>query len=155
MLYLITFFYGGLMGYSHYWKMTEPIQINDKQKKLIKEILKDHKAILFSWDGNGKPEFTDKILSFNGDGSQDLDHESFIVRFDEQNDFEFCKTARKPYDVAICKILFVLSLSPGFTFSSDGDIFNGEENWKDAQIWFWSKGYQDVVKTKMHEKENA
>lgn len=112
--------------------------ISAQQKELISEILDDHSDILA--DGMGEvgssPKFDDKELWFNGIG--DDSHETFGVVFGMM-DRGFCKTARKEYDVAVCKAILVLSLSDGFTYSSDGDIAEGEEGWADAKAWFKSK----------------
>lgn len=48
--------------------------------------------------GEGEVEITPFRVAFNGSG--DLSHESFILTADVCG-FEFCKTARKPYDLAV------------------------------------------------------
>jgi len=122
------------MGYTHYWKINKPLTINAEQKKLIKQVLKEHKAILFGGMGNGKPTFNDTILELNGDVRMGEDYENFMVEFGKtSSSFTFCKTARRPYDLAVCKILLILSLSDGFSFSSDGNI-DGQD-WHDALDW--------------------
>ena len=52
---------------------------------------------------NGKTNTTE--FGFNGIG--DLSHETFALNVGE-NEWNFCKTARKPYDLAVCMILLSL-----------------------------------------------
>ena len=74
-------------------------------------------------------EINEQIIRFNGDESKGLDHETFVFEFKEEDQSDFCKTARKPYDVFVCLCLISLANNlEGFTFSSDGD----EEDWEQA-----------------------
>ena len=60
-----------------------------------------------------------------------LSHETFnIQRKVETREFEFCKTARKPYDlmVCICLILLKWHFKDKVSISSDGDM----EDWQPA-----------------------
>ena len=90
---------------------------------------------LCGWDGTGEPVFTGTKVSFNGDASTGNDHESCIIELDGKESFNFCKTARKPYDVAVCIALICFHHYFGdcFTYSSDGNIEEGEEGWKLAK----------------------
>lgn len=139
------------MGYTHYWRMDKALKIAPLQKALIQEVLDSNKDILKGWDGLGKPEFTDKVLSFNGDATKDADHETFKVVFGKKEEFAFCKTAAKPYDEAVCKILLVLALSEGFNFSSDGACDGKLEDagWPNAVHWFIKKGFTDTLEKKI------
>ena len=139
------------MGYTHYMKQEKKIKLAPLQKELIKEVLQENKKILFGWEGKGKPVFNDKEISFNGNALTDEDHESFSIEFEKISGFEFCKTAAKPYDLAVCKILLILSLSEGFSFSSDGSSGGKltEENWPEALTWFIQKGYADTIEKKI------
>lgn len=136
------------MGYTHYWKQkTVSTNYSDQASKVSIEIpillelmpkysssaggyYKEHPILLKSGDGTGEPEINKAFISFNGDGSKDLDHESFYYEFEPKPfEFSFCKTARKPYDLAVC--LCLLSLAnhiDTFEFSSDG----GREDWETA-----------------------
>jgi len=71
------------------------------------------------------------VIRFNGVESQA--HETFLVeRFSRE--FEFCKTNRKPYDLAVCSVLILVSLyAEGGEISSDGlgETYTDSE-WKDA-----------------------
>jgi len=138
------------MGYTHYWKAAKALKISPVQKALIQEVLAEGELILAGGDGEGKPEFTSKLLSLNGKGEDDS-HETFLVYFGKKEEFAFCKTDLKPYDLAVCKLLLVLSLSEGFNFSSDGacDGSLTDGSWPNALVWFIQKGYADTVEKKI------
>jgi hypothetical protein len=86
--------------------------------------------------------FTSELIRFNGVGEDG--HETFYVGRDFDPEphqtaergkyFDFCKTARKPYDLAVCSSLIVLShhLKKNVAISSDGD--DEEENWPKAKL---------------------
>lgn len=85
-----------------------------------------------------KPQFGKKQILFNGsngnkrvkknnewqddDDSRDFNHETFLLN-QEAEDFTFCKTASKPYDLMVCASLIVAKHhSESFSFSSDGVV---------------------------------
>lgn len=102
------------MGYTHYFKLNKNTDLNDifvKEKyKMAQELFKECQKYfpnvkLCSWNGEGEPLFTEFGMFFNGDKSNNLHYESFCLGFDENNeDYTngFCKTAREPYDIAVC-----------------------------------------------------
>lgn len=95
------------MGYTRYWERTEK-PITDDFLKEVEEIIKDSakKGIAIrGWDGSGKPilNLTRIALNGNGKADKDLSYESFVI--DDEIGFHFCKTARKPYDYTVRKIL--------------------------------------------------
>lgn len=78
-----------------------------------------------------------------------LSHETFYIEYDSGKKYDFCKTARKPYDAVVCCVLIVLKEHLGykFNFSSDGD-FNNDE---------WERGielYNTVFNQYLHTKES-
>jgi len=80
--------------------------------------------------GDGEPVFDSEQIWFNGDESQDLNHEIFQLCI-FPSPFSFCKTARKPYDLMVCATLLLywhFFKEHGITISSDGDL----EDWKPA-----------------------
>ncbi len=91
-------------------------------------------VVIRGGQGKGEPEITPTRIWFNGDASQDLDHETFGVELFEMGSFQsfedidkdgafgFCKTARKPYDLLVCVSLMILkhNLGADLTVSSDG-----------------------------------
>ncbi len=131
------------MGYTHYWETDRALKVSVIQATLIAEILKEHADVLDIADHGPS------VLDFNGIGEEA--HENFYVEYGKNIKFAFCKTARKPYDIAVCKCLLVLSLSAGFNFSSDGgcDGKLDDESWPDALLWFISKGFESTITKKI------
>jgi hypothetical protein len=104
------------MGYTRYWDLNKN-EIADKDLKW-KEYCDYGKVLVLFLElnygikikgcaGDGEPQFSDKVISFNGDIVGGLDHESFYLPKDYSNDdvFNFCKTARKPYDIMVDMML--------------------------------------------------
>ena len=153
------------MGYTHYWKFKKnPKDCKNGSKKFAKsvELLKKCLAKVpaeiegetYDWEnftkkpvkipfvlkggnGEGEPKFTDELVCFNGDASIDCDHETCYFALDnDRYAFDFCKTARKPYDVAVCLALlcFKKNFDNDFSYSSDGN--KDDEGWKMAHNIF-------------------
>lgn len=70
----------------------------------------------------GAPIANEEKIFFNGCGFEDADHETFVLTKKAQS-YEFCKTARKPYDLAVqCTLLIAKHHAPDrITIASDGD----------------------------------
>jgi hypothetical protein len=87
------------------------------------------------------PLFSNDEVRFNGVGEEG--HETFIVlrEFEPQDwqrperglYFDFCKTARKPYDLVVCTCLIVFARHFGESFRVDSDGGDEEENWPAAR----------------------
>ena len=96
------------MGYTRYWKRTDK-EITEEFIAEVNEILEECKAhgiiIKDGW-GEHEPIVSLDEIEINGNAETGLDHESFYLG-NEKSDFEFCKTARKPYDFAVREILNV------------------------------------------------
>lgn len=111
------------MGYTHSWDM--PAEVAEENLinafAAIKMIVKKHKNIIgFEYDQPDKPPMVDikKGIRFNGMG--DDGHETFMILLSDTGS-QFCKTAEKPYDQAVCECLLVLrACIPEFRVSSDG-----------------------------------
>jgi hypothetical protein len=107
------------------------VQTIEKAHKLIK---KRKHCIIRGGLGEGTPMINESQVWFNGDAKKGLDHETFGIKwFDNQRTHDFCKTARKPYDLLVCVSLLAFKHAFDnpvvFRFSSDGD--NAE--WEDAR----------------------
>ena len=136
------------MGYTHYWNFSKVVKDIDKSEEkfaaavdLFKEKLKElPKSIrLANGVGEGKPIITHTEVVFNGIAADGEDYETFaiILADDESNSsFNFCKTARLPYDAAVCLALLCFKDAYGndFNYSSDGDI--NDEGWELAHQIF-------------------
>ena len=133
------------MGYTHYW--TQSANFTEDEWDYVRafftkmrELLPQHRTTawdndevpeLFGWDGIGSPEMSAVAVGFNGDKSKEINHETFRVekRLNEDS-WQFCKTARKPYDVAVNAMLLMFStMTPTtFTLATDGtNTIHGEE----------------------------
>jgi hypothetical protein len=125
------------MGYTHYWNQLrdftreEWAQIREDFEALLKDVQHVQGIPLASGEGEPgtSPEFTDEYILFNGVG--DDAHESFIVHrkrppkepWQSRRGGDFCKTARKPYDLAVIAALSYLCTVPdpaAFGANSDG-----------------------------------
>lgn len=128
------------MGYTHYWTFQQPKRGDAaKVEALYQKAVKDcAKIIRTYYEANGglsgytahTPIGTYGGLLVNGKG--DDAHEDFSLRehfkqnfattFYREPGFNFCKTARKPYDVVVTACLIVLKhrLGDYIDVSSDG-----------------------------------
>lgn len=109
------------MGYTRYWdRTTKPIDqdfidaitrvIADSEKRGIE---------IRGGDGSGSPHLGLDFIAFNGNGDLRLDHETCY--FGKETGFEFCKTARKPYDYTVRQALKIAEQMGMVTdVSSDG-----------------------------------
>ena len=94
------------MGYTRYWKRTDK-KIDKELIVAVCEIIADciNKGInICNGSGEGNPVVTLDEIAINGNDEVGLAHETFYLG-NEESDFEFCKTACKPYDYAVRKIL--------------------------------------------------
>jgi hypothetical protein len=96
------------MGYTHYWRPQrqftdlEWTEISSKAIKLVT----DSEIPVQLEDNNPRPPRIDEgVILFNGVG--DDGHEPFFLEKDRLVGFEFCKTARKPYDTLVCATLLI------------------------------------------------
>jgi hypothetical protein len=131
------------MGYTHYWNF-DPNKIENTEtlRKKFKRASKQIKSFA-NWLpnkgikicgglGQGKPIFNETEIWFNGDGSEKLDHETFNLHWSRPTTHgrfnDFCKTARKPYDLLVCFALLTFAeiFPEAFEFSSDGDMEDAE-----------------------------
>ena len=146
------------MGYTHYYyrqKELDKKKFQDFKDDVVKlhRSLPEHtnsaggyhthqRVIIKGGDGTGSPHFSIDGICFNGDKEKDMYHETFNIprvhmkeRVDENGlIFDFCKTARKPYDILVCASLIALKKHFGndVKVSSDGD----EEEWQPAIDFF-------------------
>jgi hypothetical protein len=126
------------MGYTHYWEhgpiaRTVFRDLADDARRIV-DMARSAGYTVAGPMGTGEPKFDDFGISLNG--SQDLweDHETFELT-PNATDFDFCKTARKPYDAVVCAILLRASLRvPGFIVKSNGDI-DGDD-WAEGRLLY-------------------
>ncbi|MHB1732020.1 MAG: hypothetical protein ACYCU8_00930 [Ferrimicrobium acidiphilum] len=139
------------MGYTHYW-FDRP-EVIDNYEDICKDIdqIKDycakHRITLLGWDRK-KQEYTSEAPLYDADriaisAPEDEVCETFCMTRKKKlaggEAFMFCKTARLPYDLAVCLILLRMqATTTGFTFESDGD-FDQEDEWQEAR-----RAYEDL-----------
>lgn len=136
------------MGYTHYFRTHKdgiPVAAWEKICADVTTLLANLPAglkIVHEYDEPGTlPEITDSLIMFNGNG--DEGHETFYFERipkpqswedpTEGTVFAFCKTACKPYDLAVCGVLIVIRYHAQeyVSVSSDGD----RTDWMDASKW--------------------
>jgi len=146
------------MEYTHYYKFSKnPSRINNGKKKFADAVNAAKTCIdrlpkriysvndggkrtsyrlypLCGGNGYGVPIFRDDRICFNGDAKHNQNNATFTL-LNDYNYCNFCNTARKPYDVAVCIALLCFKhyFCDDFYFTSDGDIEKGEEGWKRAK----------------------
>ncbi len=95
----------------------------------VKKLLKNSNVPLSNGNGDigSKPVFTKCDIMFNGVG--DDSHETAVV-YKQASEFEFCKTARKPYDSVVVEFYkLIRKHAPSTILSSDGgdEVFGGQK----------------------------
>ncbi len=127
------------MGYTHYWRQSRTFT-DDEWTKLaafaqrLVQGAKRHGIVLAGWDGTGEPDIDEDSIGFNGVP----DHETFrlervpTVQAWQDEHFSFCKTNRKPYDVAVVTMLATAkAIAPDAIHisSDDGPEVFSPSNW--------------------------
>lgn len=170
------------MGYTHYWKKVGAI--DEKRYKLalskIRKLIELHKDNIPAGNTAGgyysdclnerlgdcggdnpvsKADYIDDIC-INGLG--DMSHETFFLPVNgfDLEEFQFCKTARKPYDVIVVACLVILKhyLGNSFKFSSDGDDLELEEGFNLARTVLKSikpLGYTTIKGKKQYKYQDS
>jgi hypothetical protein len=126
------------MGFTHYWDRPSELPAK-KFAAAVKDcrVLLTHLAVpLAGRDGTGPAIFRADEIGFNGLGPDA--YETFAVarmlpnRLGEPRIFEFCKTARRPYDLCVQAALIVLKQHLGgeISVSSDGE----DADWESARV---------------------
>lgn len=118
------------MGYTHYWKITERLDKDwDKWTSFLPDAMQimshaSQKLDIALADAFGETKGDNMIslsgVSMNGYGEES--YESFVLT-NEVTKFDFCKTARKPYDPVVVAILILATEYFGndIEVTSDGD----------------------------------
>jgi hypothetical protein len=132
------------MGYTHYWSvppgdpryaMRWPGIVEDARR--IVDAVRDLGVVIAGPDGHRRPLLhVSEGIAFNGDATTDLDYETFALAapgFGGPPRTEFCKTGRRPYDLAVAAVLLRCRLLlPGvFRIGSDG---GWEREWLTGDI---------------------
>lgn len=123
------------MGYTHYFELKA--ELTEDALNDIKAVLKTYNRILrvYREDAGG--------INLNGIGSDA--YETFAVLPHRE---EFCKTAKKPYDLPVCEILLILKhhYKESFNLDSDGFWVSREQYEKKELDGHWNEALQNVKK---------
>ncbi len=129
------------MGYTHYWRQTRDLSRAEwaALTHQVKEVLAEVEVPLaLGYESEEAPLIDGETIWFNGIGEDG--HETFVLtrkrraiepwESDQKNPFEFCKTAGKPYDLAVCAVLTIAASldAKAYFVSSDGE----PEDWEPA-----------------------
>jgi len=126
------------MGYTHYFPQNKSFtddqwaNVQNGVRKILAYCEKQGIVLQYEYNVAKPPSVTDSLIRFNG--VEDEGHETFLITKERNSDFLFCKTAYKPYDLAVClTLLLIQEVAPGVLLvSSDGD----DEDWKPARETF-------------------
>ena len=130
----------------------------------VKEVMEKHKDLIqYEEDDNKDPIVTDTLIRFNGIGQDGCEtfyfetppKEDEINKFRNGFLFSFCKTARQPYDIVVCKLLLILKaeLQDNMKLRSDGFCemsFDG--GWNNALEDIKQMGYKIDARTYSQEE---
>jgi hypothetical protein len=99
---------------------------------------------LAGWDSKGTPVLSAKEISFNGAGEEG--YETFKLT-PAASEFDFCKTARRPYDAVVVAVLRAAAhINPRFQWRSDGQEYERDgslsEDFKPARVLLKLAGVQ-------------
>ena len=108
------------MGFTRYWSTREGKIKKETIEKinLAVEIAKNDFGIVTEHSIN------EEKIKINGDKSQKLDYETFLITEKKENNF--CKTNEMPYDVVVNAVLKLLEID-GKVYDIESDGGNEEE----------------------------
>jgi len=120
------------MGYTHYWRIEKKITDKNYENTMLlcsELAFKYYKKYggLSGFSAHVKPG---KYSGLKINGSKDDAHEDFSFPEKLKMGFDFCKTARKPYDevVTACLAIMKHNFKDAIEVSSDGN----REEWNDG-----------------------
>ena len=98
------------MGYTNYWHQHNDFTDTEwSQIKQEYEYIKEACETIIVDQSENKDE-----IIFNGMAIKGLDHETFYInKKNDRESFNFCKTARKPYDLAVWHLLYFINNETG------------------------------------------
>lgn len=107
------------MGYTHYWDAHN--FSDDEWEEMLNAFprLEEYANVYIRYecDSSDPALYDEQCIRFNGVAEQG--HETFLL--EKNGGWEFCKTARKPYDLLVVAVLHFASLvSDSFSYRSDG-----------------------------------
>lgn len=132
------------MGYTHYFTTSGASLTKDQADGIVQNInkvLKQHKRIVQREYNDPEPPQVTTTLNLSGklsigiwlNGKGDYGHETFGINTGAQES-SFCKTARKPYDIVVCKILLILKYYLGDNIEVGSDGFSTHQPQKKYSV---------------------
>ena len=128
------------MGYTHYWYIFEKEIPKDIWENFATDFVKlvPHFYDILDQTTEQKLNIDNEEIIFNGVGENS--HETFYINRknklnkEDNSYFNFCKTARKPYDIAVCCTLIIAKyyFGNGIRISSDGQNNDRVDGWDNA-----------------------
>ena len=121
------------MGFSHYFEQLKPAEpaawqaiCDDFRKMMATALLSQPLPIQREDEDGGQPLVDDTYIVFNGIGNNG--HETMVLQRDGKG-FQFCKTARKPYDRVVTALLILADFHSPNTWlvTSDGEPDDWQE----------------------------
>lgn len=120
------------MGYTHYFKQKKAVddqtwkKITSDAQKIVDHLKNELPSMKLGSDDPNGQMFNNERINLN---DIHYGHETFYLP-KEESGFHFCKTAQKPYDLAVCSILLLVHhYAPNhYDISSDGT----SEDWAEA-----------------------
>lgn len=111
------------MGYTHYFTgLVANEELADATRGIV-SAAEERGIGVFGPAGYGAPVISPELIALNGDAELGLDYESFVIG--DVTGFNFCKTARRPYDAVVTAILIwaILHKSEGYeNIGTDGQF---------------------------------
>jgi hypothetical protein len=112
------------MGYTNYWTVANELTLEQKQsmRDFANKVIDNAGIVLGDYQGINQPIINTDEISFNGDDTQNLSHETFCLEL-TRAEWSFCKTNRKPYDIAVkACLIHAQSIGVVSEWRFDGDI---------------------------------
>jgi hypothetical protein len=111
------------MAYTVYWKQNRPFT-TDEWEQISESVFNMFNRLkqVKGGNGTGRPINDNSDIIFNGDASKGEDHETFQLN-KYGTGFNFCKTARKPYDRYVKAVLVIANFyaKGALDVTCDGD----------------------------------
>lgn len=123
------------MGFTHYWS---DLEVNKYPEWLISIFNQAYQDFLRSWVTIDWKHINLFSVFFKREEDEELFDTHFhewmqwaswepLLFSDAINSYDFCKTARKSYDIAVVLALHLASVMIGKDYSSDGDVIYHKE----------------------------
>ena len=129
------------MGYTHRWCQSADFT-PDQWSAICKDVRKiisycrQHGIVIqYEYDDSSRQCVFKEAIQFNGAGFEG--HETFFIPYGPDaylQQYNFCKTARKPYDLAVCLCLLrIAHHCPAFFIAPAGDW---DSDWLNARATY-------------------